>query len=326
MSSLIATLPGTPFGWFRLASFDELGREKVIPVSALGKDFVLWRSELGDDVVAMDAHCPHLGAHLGYGGRVIGGEIECPFHGLTFNGQGSCTGSGGAVSRIMRGRIRTYPTMIWQNEIVVWVYPDDRRTPEFDMPDEQWSRDEVPERLQFRRSWQVRGSWQDVIENAVDVLHFPVVHNASVENFHVSTDGPSLFVRSKQQVRSPFGLTDVTVEHRSIGPGVEDITLCTEVDQKTYCLRLAVFITPIDDYLLQLYLSVIGFSSSENDRIARLMERVMWREVVHQFEQDIAIWTHRKFIAKPPLLEGEQHIRTFRRWASQFTPGDLAER
>ena len=30
------------------------------------------------------AHCPHMGAHLGFGGRVVGEAIRCPMHGFSF--------------------------------------------------------------------------------------------------------------------------------------------------------------------------------------------------------------------------------------------------
>jgi len=33
---------------------------------------------------------PHLGAHLGYGGKVKGEHIACPFHAWEFNGEGVC--------------------------------------------------------------------------------------------------------------------------------------------------------------------------------------------------------------------------------------------
>lgn len=36
-----------------------------------------------------DAYCPHLGAHLGIGGKVHKDCIECPFHSWSFEG---CTG------------------------------------------------------------------------------------------------------------------------------------------------------------------------------------------------------------------------------------------
>lgn len=39
----------------------------------------------------LNAYCPHLGANLAVGGRVVGNCIECPFHGWRFEGSdGKC--------------------------------------------------------------------------------------------------------------------------------------------------------------------------------------------------------------------------------------------
>ena len=58
-----------PFSWYRAALSRDLPVGGVKPLRYLGRDLVLWRGEDGAPHV-MDAYCPHLGAHLGYGGRV----------------------------------------------------------------------------------------------------------------------------------------------------------------------------------------------------------------------------------------------------------------
>jgi cholesterol 7-dehydrogenase len=40
---------------------------------------VLFRTESGEAKV-LDAYCPHMGADLGVGSKVVGDCIECPFH------------------------------------------------------------------------------------------------------------------------------------------------------------------------------------------------------------------------------------------------------
>ena len=48
----------------------------------------------GEDGLAhvVDSYCPHMGANLAVGGRVVGDCIECPFHGWQFRGSdGKCT-------------------------------------------------------------------------------------------------------------------------------------------------------------------------------------------------------------------------------------------
>ena len=56
-----------------------------------GENWVAFRTEQGKAAI-LDAYCPHLGAHLAIGGKVVGNCIECPFHGWQFRAQdGQCT-------------------------------------------------------------------------------------------------------------------------------------------------------------------------------------------------------------------------------------------
>ena len=65
-------------------------RKKKFTSFFLGEHFVVFRTEKGVASV-LDAYCPHLGAHLGIGSRVVGDCIECPFHGWKFRGEdGQC--------------------------------------------------------------------------------------------------------------------------------------------------------------------------------------------------------------------------------------------
>src|SRR5690349_11235672 len=78
-----------PTGWFQIAYSDELPPGAVVPLRYFGKDLVLFRTETGK-LTLLDAHCPHLGAHLGHGGKVRGEVIECPFHAWQFGATGEC--------------------------------------------------------------------------------------------------------------------------------------------------------------------------------------------------------------------------------------------
>ena len=76
-------------GWFQVAYSDELEKSQVLPLEYFDRSLVLFRTEDGEAKV-FDAHCPHLGAHLGHGGKVEGGCIRCPFHAWKFDGTGKC--------------------------------------------------------------------------------------------------------------------------------------------------------------------------------------------------------------------------------------------
>src|SRR5689334_5029083 len=82
-------IPRYPNGWFAVAYSDELTADSVIPVQAFGRSLVLFRDG-GGAARLLNAHCPHLGAHLGFGGRVEDGCIRCPFHHWRFDGTGEC--------------------------------------------------------------------------------------------------------------------------------------------------------------------------------------------------------------------------------------------
>ncbi|CAG2165831.1 unnamed protein product [Oppiella nova] len=82
--------PHYPNGWFSVLESRDLRVNQIKPISAFGVDLVVYR-ELTGKVHVLDAYCPHLGANLGIGGRVVGDSVRCPFHGWTFNGKGVCT-------------------------------------------------------------------------------------------------------------------------------------------------------------------------------------------------------------------------------------------
>lgn len=65
-------------GWYRVA-FNSDATEEISPAEIGSLPLVLVSTP--DGTGAFDAVCPHRGAHLGYGGRLDGGVIVCPFHG-----------------------------------------------------------------------------------------------------------------------------------------------------------------------------------------------------------------------------------------------------
>ena len=83
--------PFTPYpnGWYRVSLSKDLKEGQLKALKYFGKNLALFR---GQDGVArlLDAHCPHLGAHLAVEGKVVGNNIKCPFHGWEFSGGGEC--------------------------------------------------------------------------------------------------------------------------------------------------------------------------------------------------------------------------------------------
>lgn len=148
-----------PTGWFRVAASADVGRAAVRTVAAFGQELVLFRGGSGG-LAATSPFCPHLGAHLGHGGRVDGDSLRCPFHGLRFAADGRCLDGS-------KGRLQTWPTAEWQGQIFVWS----GEAPSYALPhlEDGWS---TPAWTTLR----IVGHVQDVAENGVDLAHFAEVH------------------------------------------------------------------------------------------------------------------------------------------------------
>jgi phenylpropionate dioxygenase-like ring-hydroxylating dioxygenase large terminal subunit len=94
----------------------------------LNEPVVLYRLPSGE-AVALQGRCPHRFAPL-HLGKIIGAEIECPYHGLRFNATGACTfnpqGSGATPQAL---KIRTYPLLERYGALWIWMGTSERADP-----------------------------------------------------------------------------------------------------------------------------------------------------------------------------------------------------
>ena len=168
--------PPYPNGWFRVAYSHELAAGQVVPLHFFGRDLVLFRDAEGVAVV-FDAHCRHLGAHLGFGGKVEGRGIRCPFHAWLWDRDGSCRDIPYA-KRIPPGAKMRAWTLVEKNGLVMIHHDAGDKPPTYQLPDlpqigaPEWTPLEV-------RRWKVKSRWLDMNENAVDQAHFRFVHNTA---------------------------------------------------------------------------------------------------------------------------------------------------
>src|SRR5207237_8604951 len=108
-------------GSFEAANPDELTTRAVIALHDFGEDLVAFRTQDGGARV-LDAFCPHLGAHLGYGGRVEESTIRCPFHAWRFDGGGQCVEVPYANKIPPLAKLRTWP--VCEVNGLIMVYND----------------------------------------------------------------------------------------------------------------------------------------------------------------------------------------------------------
>ena len=141
----------------------------------LDQPLVVWRDPHGIVAVAPD-QCPHRGARLS-GGRTIEGHLQCPYHGLRFDGTGRCTlvPSSGPDSPITP-RLDLATIRSVEHHGLIWVLLGDDEIaplPEWDGIDEpgrQWV-------MCSPTTWTAAALRH--AENFCDQGHFPYVHAAT---------------------------------------------------------------------------------------------------------------------------------------------------
>lgn len=160
-------------GWYWALPSHQLKRGQVKAVTLQGRDLALYRGANGT-VVAMDAYCPHMGAHLAEG-RVEGNALRCFFHNWAFTADGTCADAPclDAPPRLCQP---TFPTAEHYGLIWVWTGSTPTQPPPF-----------VPEldgqdcAVRVGRHF-VRNCHPNVVMiNAIDANHFNTVHNFPVE-------------------------------------------------------------------------------------------------------------------------------------------------
>ena len=165
---------GVPNSWYVVAYSDELEPGAVRRLDYLDRELVLFRGESGQPCV-LDAYCPHLGAHLGHGGRVVGDDIECPFHNWRWNGKGRCTHIPYSDRVPDYAQTPAWPVLDRNGFLFVWYHAEGAE-PDWEIEDIPESRDPEFE-IVFRKDWEPFPSHpQEISENGVDLPHFRTLH------------------------------------------------------------------------------------------------------------------------------------------------------
>src|SRR5689334_2497960 len=124
--------PPYPNGWFAIGFSSDFPKGKVITRHNFGQDIVVYRT-LEGELRATEPHCPHLGAHLGYGGSVAGDRLRCPFHGWCFDGQGRCVEIPGAARVPPHAALRQWP-LVERNGVAFVHHHKAIAPPSWDVP------------------------------------------------------------------------------------------------------------------------------------------------------------------------------------------------
>ncbi len=165
--------------WYMACLSEELKAKKFVIREILSEPLLFFREENGT-VKCLKNICPHRGIPLSYG-RMVGSEVECPYHGWKFNGEGTCTAIPSLTSEqdfdCRKIKVKAYPVQEQFGQ--VWVFVGDPKVDYEKVPP-------IPALAEFsidqRPQIQKRAEFLCHIDHAViglmDPAHGPYVHKS----------------------------------------------------------------------------------------------------------------------------------------------------
>ncbi|HEY9678484.1 MAG TPA: aromatic ring-hydroxylating dioxygenase subunit alpha [Drouetiella sp.] len=196
-------------GWYWLMPSKEIKRGKVRAANILGYDLAVYRGQDGK-IAALDAHCPHMGAHLAEG-KVDGNSLRCFFHNWSFNAKGECEDIPCMPKRTPRA-VRTRSWHVQEKHGMIWLWLGDGE------PTESIAE---PSELQGTTYCSsignhfIKGCHPNVVMvNAIDEQHFHTVHNLPGDVLNME---PSRLNDSQIEFRNTGIVPDTNALGRFIG-------------------------------------------------------------------------------------------------------------
>jgi phenylpropionate dioxygenase-like ring-hydroxylating dioxygenase large terminal subunit len=157
--------------WYVAATSDEL-QGSVLARTVLDIPLVLFRDEKGKPVALLD-RCPHRNVPLSMG-QVVGGEVQCAYHGWRFNAVGHCVhipslkGDCSAKSR----NVSQFATR--ELDGFVWVYATPDTVP--NVEPYRFALANAPGYTSVRQVVSAPATLYSTVENALDVPHTAFLH------------------------------------------------------------------------------------------------------------------------------------------------------
>jgi len=303
--------------WHVVAYASDLKEGKPMAVRLLEEDIVLWR--VGDTIHAWRDLCLHRGTRLSLG-KIENECLICPYHGWTYNEEGQCIRFPAHPQQIPPAKAHAQVYGVQQRYGWIWVTLG---KPEHDPP-------VIPEwdDRSFRKvdcgPYGIRANGPRVIENFLDVTHFPFVHQGflgdpaypEVNDYEVETTADGVTARDIS-VWQPD--PDGTGQGAYVNYTYKVLRPLTAYFIKNTGGRFAIFftVTPVQEGYSQAWMYVAMDYSELPDEQVRLFQDEI-------FKQDLPIVESQRPELLPLDLQAEIHLRSdrtaiaYRKWLKEL--------
>lgn len=316
-----------PTGWFMIGWSAEVPVGTAKPLQYLGQHLVAYRTDAGA-LHVLDAHCAHLGAHLGHHGTVNGECIECPYHGWGWGPDGTNRYIPYEDRPNASKTLKSWPVREQHECIFVWHDPAGG-APRWDLPTpfDILPNEPAAPASYYRAFPELSIKYerepvhpQITLENGPDSVHFKYVHKATVDPVLVNWEATAQQFRVQSGWPLPNATSgdDMALTIRAWSCGVGGTMAAFE---GSVHYRLAFFTTPVDNESSDLFYCIWWpkdagddsnvVSDANRERITRDYIRTLW--------DDLEIWRYQIYVEHPALAQRDaKPYGALRKWARQF--------
>ncbi|MFZ8932438.1 MAG: Rieske 2Fe-2S domain-containing protein [Bacteriovoracaceae bacterium] len=290
-----------PQGWYYLLASKEVPKNKIIPLKFFDKSFAIGRDSNGK-LELFDAHCPHLGAHLGYGGKFEGEHIVCPYHGFKHKVDQRCA----------KGfKIKSWTVKENKGMIFFWYGPREN-APIYELPNFNGLTKKLLT-LNFRKII-VNASITEIIENMPDLDHYIYVHKMRKTKiskyeikdhkfiFNFNIDTKATFLEDKKSL----------CKNICYGPGVLWVELTN-----TFNMYEIILLTPIDKNRTQFVQSFMIPKFFNPLKFIALYLPLIYISK-RELKKDQTLWENKIQGGNDYQLFAEKHIFQLREWVNSY--------
>jgi 3-ketosteroid 9alpha-monooxygenase subunit A len=305
-----------PCGWFFVSYSEDLKPGELRNIQYFGQEWVLFRNDKGEAGV-VDPYCPHLGAHLGHGGRVEGDSLRCPFHNWAYNPQGWCTSI--PYAKVMPPVTKRQPILkalpVVEKHGIVWAwYHAQAAAPIWQVP-------EIPELADPNYITPQRGEWpvntfiQELGENGVDFAHLKYLHHAPMI--------PTGECRA-EGIWWHVNIGNGAILIAQAGPGLQLVRF----KRGPVVTTMVSYPTPVSKGRTIMRMGLTHPKYPQDSQDAKLAAGMLQEQIGQGpneqagFESvDMIVWNNKCYREQPLLCDGDGEILKWRKYFSQFYVG-----
>lgn len=309
-----------PSGWYYVCDSGDIPVGGIKPFTIASTEIMVFRGENGKAAI-MDPFCPHKGASIPHGGKVVGNCAVCPFHEWPINQLGDIEDIPYSKTKVCE-KLRVWHSIERFGCLFVW-FDAGQKEPFYDLPLE--SEHKIPPGFKYagRIVHTLSCAEWEIHDNSADFIHFEYLHK----------EGGAM--GDNKWKNYSWDVIDETSAKGNISGDFDfcGIHLPISVEWKNYWFGLILITGKAfggygDTYILD-YTTPIDYHKSKREILMflpwfmpKFISDLIVRRLFYITMQDVIVWNHKKPLDKPIVLAEEKLMVAFNRWKRKlYTAG-----